>query len=158
MTFEWPSLVIRSHNINTMYWICFIYFQSLHSKDNKSDIQKYIIHYLMISVAGDAWKELNIVYDVIKNKNELWIRTFLLSYFNCLWSSPWWNWIKEPISRMECLFPLSKGDIVSVVFTGTVLSYAAFVIVVVQLTKFFLLRSVLYLCKFPVLLWLDDGI
>lgn len=43
---------------------------------------------------------------------------------------------------MECLFPLSKGDIVSVVFTGTVLSYAAFVIVVVQLTKFFLLRSV----------------
>lgn len=29
----------------------------------------------MISVAGDAWKELNIVYDVIKNKNELWITT-----------------------------------------------------------------------------------
>lgn len=57
-----------------MYWICFIYFQSLHSKDNKSDIQKYIIHYL-ISVAGDAWKELTIVYDVIKNKNELWITT-----------------------------------------------------------------------------------
>lgn len=26
-------------------------------------------------VAGDAWKELNIVYDVIKNKNELWITT-----------------------------------------------------------------------------------
>lgn len=118
-----------------MYWICFIYFQSLHSKDNKSDIQKYIIHYL-ISVAGDAWKELTIVYDVIKNKNELWIRTFLLSYFNCLWSSPWWNLIKEPISRMECLFSfiLRRHCVCGICWyyaTQSLLLY----LVVVQLTK-----------------------
>lgn len=107
----------------------------------------------MISVAGDAWKELNIVYDVIKNKNELWIRTFLLSYFN--YGLPHGGIeLKNPYAEWS----VSKGDIVSVVFTGTVLSYAAFVIVVVQLTNFFLLWSVLYLCKFPVLLWLDDGI
>lgn len=133
-----------------MYWLCFIYFS----------INLYILRIIKVIYKSTytlfddlccRWRLERTEYCLwcYKNKNELWIRTFLLSYFNCLWSSPWWNWIKEPISRMECLFSLSKGDIVSVVFTGTVLSYAAFVIVVVQLTKLCFIMKCTVLVQVP---------
>lgn len=59
---------------------------------------------------------------------------------------------------MECLFPLSKGDIVSVVSTGTVLSYAAFVIVVVQLTKLCFIMKCTVLVQVPGAFMACDGI